>query len=139
MNKSGIEPSGDRVVIFPDVIKETTEESAIYIPDAVREKHMHAQSTGILVAAGPDAWSHSVETVERLIDGQWKVIERRRKGYSQPFAQVGDRVCFAKYGGLQVEGEDGEKYRILNDEDITAKVSDGVSFTELKSRKAVGV
>jgi hypothetical protein len=99
---------------------------------------MHAQSTGVLVAVGPDAWSHSVEVVERLIDGQWKVIEKRSKGYSEPFAQIGDRVAFAKYGGLQVEGEDGINYRILNDEDITAKVSEGVSFTELKSRKPVG-
>jgi co-chaperonin GroES (HSP10) len=138
LNNSGIFPSGDRVVVLPDEIKETTEESAIYIPDSVREKHMHAQSTGVLIAVGPDAWFHSVEVVERLIDGQWKVTERRSKGYSEPFAKIGDRVAFAKYGGLQVEGEDGINYRILNDEDITAKVSEGVSFTELKSRKAVG-
>jgi co-chaperonin GroES (HSP10) len=138
LNNSGIYPSGDRVVVLPDAIQETVEESTIYIPDAVRDKYMNAQSTGILIAVGPDAWQHSTEVIEQLVDGVWKPVERRTKGYAGPFAKVGDRVAFAKYGGLQVEGEDGVNYRILNDEDITAKVSDGVSFTELKARKMVG-
>lgn len=132
--KTGISPSGNRVVVKPDDIEEVTA-GGIVIPKAHADKHALAQSTGTLVAAGPDAWKHTVTTTQRLIDGQWKDVERKITGYSQPFANVGDRVAFAKYGGLQVEGEDGKTYRILNDEDITAVVSDEVDFTDIKSRK----
>jgi co-chaperonin GroES (HSP10) len=59
-------------------------------------------------------------------------------GYSQPFANVGERVAFAKYGGLMVVGEDGENYRILNDTDITATVSREVNFTDIQSRTMIG-
>jgi chaperonin GroES len=137
MNQTGITPSGNRVVVKPDDI-ETTTAGGIVIPETEAQKHAHAQSTGRLVAVGPDAWMHTTKTVERLMDGQWKPVERVTTGYSGPFAKVGERVAFAKYGGLQVEGEDGEKYRILNDEDITARVSDEVNFTDIKSRKRVG-
>lgn len=135
---TGIYPSGNRVVVKPDEIERKTA-GGILIPDAQADKHMYAQSTGVLVAVGPDAFTHSCEVVERLIDGSWKPVERTVKGYSTPFAEVGDRVAFAKYGGLQVEGEDGETYRILNDEDITARVSAEVNFTDIKSRQGVGV
>lgn len=136
-NVSGIFPSGNRVVVRPDDI-ETKTAGGILIPEAEAEKHALSQTTGVLLAIGPDAWRHVTELTERLIDGEWKVVERKVSGYSEPFAEVGDRVAFAKFGGLQVMGEDGQKYRILNDEDITAKVSDEISFTEIKSRKAVG-
>lgn len=139
INTSGIYPSGNRVLVKPDSVKETTEESPIFIPENVREKHMHAQSTGVLIAVGPDAYNHITEKTYRLIDGDFRMVEMRKKGYSKPFALPGDRIAFAKYGGLQVEGEDGETYRVLNDEDITAKVSEGVSFSDIKSRKPVGV
>ena len=134
---SGIYPSGNRVVVKPDDIEKVTD-GGIIIPEPEAVKHALSQTTGILVAVGPDAFTHSVRITERLIDGEWKPVERVTTGYSEPFAQVGDRVAFAKFGGLQVEGEDGQKYRILNDEDITARVSDAVSFTDIKSRKAVG-
>lgn len=135
--KTGIFPSGNRIVVKPDDVEEVTE-GGIVIPSKVKEDHQHAQSTGILVAVGPDAFCHTTATTERLIDGNWKVVERVRTGYSEPFAEVGDRVAFAKYGGLIVEGEDGESYRILNDEDLTARVSDKVNFTDIQSRKRVG-
>jgi chaperonin GroES len=136
-NKSGIFPSGNRVVVKPDEIEKKTE-SGIYIPDQVAEKHAMAQATGVLVATGPDAFFHKVEYVERLIDNDFKTVERRISGYSEAFANIGDRIAFAKYGGLDVEGEDGNKYRILNDEDITARVNENVSFTDIKSRSPFG-
>ena len=127
-NQSGIHPCGDRVLIKPDEIEEKTE-GGIIIPDTVNEVHAMAQSIGTFVAAGPDAYVHSVTW-----DRQGQVIERR--GYSESFAKPGDRVAFAKYGGLQVNGKDGKSYRIMNDEDITAVVEEGVNFTDLKSRQA---
>lgn len=137
MNTTGISPSGNRVLVKPDDVEKKTA-GGIIIADSIAEQRQHAQSTGTLVAVGPDAFIHTTKITERLIDGQWKQVERVKTGYSEPFADVGDRVTFAKYGGLIVEGEDEESYRILNDTDITARVSDAVSFTDIKSRKAVG-
>ena len=135
--KTGIFPSGNRVVVKPDEVEEKTE-GGIIIASAISEKYEHANATGTLVAVGPDAFTHTYEVTERLIDGQWKPVERKVTGYSEAFAEEGDRVAFAKYGGLVVQGEDGEKYRILNDTDITARVSDAVEFTDLKTRQRVG-
>lgn len=127
-NESGIHPCGDRVLIKPDDIEEKTE-GGIIIPGTVNELHAMAQSIGTFVAAGPDAYMDSVTR-----DSEGRVVERR--GFSQSFAKPGDRVAFAKYGGLQVNGKDGQPYRLMNDVDITAVVEPGVNFTDLKSRHA---
>ena len=137
MNKSGISPSGNRVLILPDKIDEVTP-GGIHVPDSIKEKHLHAQATGTVIAVGPDCWRDEITLVERLIDNEWKTVERRISGYSESFAHVGEKVAFAKYGGLMVEGEDGVNYRIMNDTDITARVSDNVSFTDIKSRQRLG-
>jgi len=137
INGSGVTPCGDRVVVLPDVIKEKTS-GGIIIPEQDRDKHQHSQIAGVLVAVGPDAWVSTVTTVERLIDNQLRVVERRTTGYSSPFAKVGDRVCFARYNGQLFDGEDERKYRLLNDEDITGTISDSVNFTELRSREPLG-
>lgn len=137
MNNSGVTPKGDRVLVMPDEIEETTE-GGIIIPQADRDKHQLAQMAGVLVEVGPDAWKDRVTIVERLLDGQLKVVERRTMGYSEPFAQVGERVCFAQYNGRNFEGVDGKQYRLLNDEDITATVSDEVDFSDMKAREPLG-
>jgi len=137
INESGVTPCGDRILVFPDVI-ETKTAGGIIIPETEREKHQLAQVTGVLVAVGPDAWKNAVTTVERLIDGQLKVVERRTTGYSQPFAKVGDRVCYAKYNGQNISGVDGKVYRLLNDEDVTAHVTSEVNLTEMRSREPLG-
>jgi len=129
MNKSGIHPSGDRVLIKPDEIEKKTD-GGIIIPDTVGELHAMAQSIGTFVEAGPDAY---IDHVEKDAQGNvTKVV-----GYRGPFAKPGDRVAFAKYGGLQVIGKDGETYRLMNDVDVTAVVEEGVNFTELKARTPV--
>lgn len=136
MNQSGITPRGNRVLVLPDELEEKV--GVIEVPENIRDQHAMAQTTGVLIAVGPDAWRHTTEITYRMIDGQWRPFEKKVIGYSEPFAEVGQRVVFAKYGGLDVKGEDGKKYRILNDEDITTLASDGVEFTDLKSRKALG-
>ena len=69
MNKTGIYPSGNRVVVKPDNIEEMTE-GGIIIAKTILDKHQEAQSTGVLVAVGPDSFCHTTTTKERLIDGQ---------------------------------------------------------------------
>lgn len=129
MNQSGIHPSGDRILIRPDDIEEVTA-GGIVIPSTVGELHAMAQSIGTFIEAGPDAYT---DHVEKDAEGRiTKVV-----GYKGHFAKPGDRVAFAKYGGLQVTGKDGKTYRIMNDVDVTAVVEEGVNFTDLKSRKPV--
>lgn len=111
-NKSGIYPSLDRVLIKPEEIEKVTP-GGIVIPDTIEERHAMAQSIGTLVAVGPDAWSD----------------------YKGPAAKIGDRVIFAKYGGVAMNGSDGKPYRLMNDLDVTATCDEGVEFTDLKSRK----
>lgn len=134
---NGISPSGNRVVVKPDVIEEKTA-GGIIIADTIATQHQMAQSTGVLVDVGPDAFREYTTVTERLIDGVWKPVERTVTGFSKAFAEIGDRVAFAKYGGLSVTGADGEEYRILNDMDITARVTDEVNFTDIHSRKRMG-
>ena len=137
MNKSGVTPKGDRVLVKPDVIEEKTE-GGIILPSQELGKHQAAQMAGILVDAGPDAWIDRITTVKRLIDGQLKIVEQRTTGYSEPFARIGERVCFAQYNGRNFVGEDGIEYRLLNDEDITGTVSAKVDFTEMRTREPLG-
>lgn len=129
MNPSGIHPSGDRILIRPDDIEEVTA-GGIIIPGTVGELHAMAQSIGTFIEAGPDAYTDHVEK-----DGEGRIT--KVVGYKGHFAKPGDRVAFAKYGGLQVTGKDGKVYRIMNDVDVTAVVEEGVDFTDLKARKAV--
>jgi len=134
MNKSGIFPKGDRILVKPDKIEEKTE-GGIIIPESELEKHQLAHITGVLVDVGPDAWCHTVKTVNRVVDGEMRVVEKTTTGYSEPFAAVGERVSFARHSGLPTIGADGEEYRILNDTDVTATLSDDVDLTQFRKRE----
>jgi len=124
-NTSGIYPKGDRVLIRPDEVEEVSEGGIILI-DA--KKVQMAQSIGTLVACGPDCWTDHWITDET---GKVKEVQGRREDYAKP----GDRVIYAKYCGLQLTGADGEEYRLMNDEDITATCAEEVNFTDLRKRK----
>lgn len=100
-NTSGIEPIDQRVVVLPDPVEEKTK-GGIILPDQHKDQQRWAQARGTLVAAGACAWSEA----------------KRERGFVAP--EPGARVMFAKYGGVTFEGDDGEEYRIMNDEDVTA-------------------
>jgi co-chaperonin GroES (HSP10) len=137
-NKSGITPSANRVLVKPDEVEKVTD-GGIIIPDTEREKQQIAQGIGTLVAIGPDAFLFEKESVYEYTNGHRRLVEERITGRLEPFANIGEKVAYAKYAGLAVYGEDDEQYRILNDIDITAKVTPGVNFTDIKARKPVGV
>ena len=63
------------------------------------------------------------------------LTEKHTKGYSQAFAKAGDRIAFAIYAGLTQTGKDGVDYKIINDEDITCLVDEGVTQTSIEGRK----
>jgi len=94
-----IQPAGHRVIVKPDPLEERSEGGIILSYGDDKKRHAEAQVRGTIIAVGPNAW-------KAFDDGT-------------PWAAVGDRVYFAKYGGFVIE-DGGEKYRLLNDEDITA-------------------
>lgn len=95
-------PAGHRVLVKVDEL-ETQSKGGIILPGNDKGRKEDAQITGELVAVGPQAW-------KEFSDGE-------------PWAKVGDRVLFAKYGGYVAE-IDGQKYRVMNDEDITMVVEE---------------
>lgn len=134
MNESGIYPVGRHIVVKPDEVEEVTE-GGIVIPEETKTKYAQAISTGIVVAMGKDCFRHGTEKVYRLIDGEMKLVERRVDGYEEPFCKVGDRICFAKFAGRGMPGKDGEQYRVMNDEDITALADIEIAFGKLTPRE----
>lgn len=99
INPSGIIPCGYRVVIRPEAVPEQSK-GGIILPEMQLEKENLAQVYGELVAVGPEAWKDSKE----------------------PWAKPGDRIIYGKYAGLIFPGNDGVKYRVINDKDIVAVV-----------------
>ena len=107
MNTSGIDPIDVRVLVRPDSAERKTA-GGIILPDSNVEQKEHAQVKGTLIAAGANAWAEAKANPE----------------FTPP--QPGDRVLIAKYGGIVVEGLDGEKYRIMNDSDVTGRLIEEV-------------
>ncbi len=98
-----IRPCGHRILVKPDEISEIRG-GVILVPPSVREREQYAQTFGEIVAIGPTAW----------------------KGFDEgkPWAKVGDRVSYAKYGGYLMEDpETKQQFRILNDEDIVSVIT----------------
>jgi len=91
-------PAGHRVIVQPDDVNEKTE-SGIIIAHENKNRTENAQISGVIKEIGPSAW----------------------KDFSggEPWASVGDRVLFASNAGYVITCED-IKYRVMNDEDITA-------------------
>ena len=139
MNKSGIIPCGNHVLIKPDALEEKTE-GGIVIPAQVLERHEASACYGYVIAVGPDAFTHIVERkYSARPDGDLDLSEECIREYKEPFAYPGNRIAFAIYAGLESTGEDGEKYKIINDTDITAKVSERVTQTSIEARKPFSV
>lgn len=81
-----------RLKVKPDPIEEVTA-GGIILSQVTKDREQGATVTGTVVAVGPSAFE-GAEVV-----------------------QVGDRILFAKYGGL-VHKEGEEEFRFLNDEDL---------------------
>ncbi|MCE9548069.1 MAG: co-chaperone GroES [Planctomycetia bacterium] len=96
---SKLRPLDDRVVVEPVEAEERTA-GGIVLPDAAREK----PQLGTVLAVGPG-----------------KLLENGQRG--ELSVAVGDRVYFAKYGGMEQE-VDGRDVKILRESDILAKVVD---------------
>lgn len=103
-----IEVVGHRVMIDPDVEKEELDDTygalkGFKLVGESIQREKAATTKGTIVGVGGNAW-------KAFDDGL-------------PWAKIGDKVYFAKYGGKWVEIE-GKEYVIVNDEDIQAIVKE---------------
>ena len=101
-NPSGIYPTEFKVLVLPSDIGEKFKGTSLLRPDTTKDRDEFAQMEGLLVAASPAAFSYA----------EWP-----EEG-SKPLP--GQKVLFARYAGVMVEGRDGVKYRIINDKDVAA-------------------
>lgn len=95
-----IEPMGAKVLVVPAEIPEKV--GSIILTGETHEKKEYANQRGRIVAVGPCAF----------------VFDDWPKDHPPP--QVGDVILHEAYIGDTVEGEDGKKYRLMNDRAVTA-------------------
>ena len=101
MNNSGIIPLDMRVLVKPDAVEEVTK-GGIILAASVVEQEKYATVKATLVASGVNAFAEA----------------RSNPEFTPP--KPGDRVMIAKYGGVNIKGDDGDEYRIMNDADVVA-------------------
>lgn len=96
-----MKPVGFCVLVKPDEPAGSLKSNTIAIPDTVSDRWRIEADTGTLIAVGNCAW--------RGIQGH----------DGSPWANVGDHVVYAKYGGkVMTDPETGEKSILLQDKDI---------------------
>ena len=101
MNGSGLQPCEFKVLIEPE-ITETVSAGGIVLVDKTTEKEKMAQVRGRLIAVGGNAFE------------DWR----------EPVPKPGDRIWFSKYAGYNVKGADGKDFRLCNDKDVAAIVTE---------------
>lgn len=94
-NKAGIKPLEYNVLIKPDEVGEKM--GSVFIPDDVRDKEQVASTTGTVIALSPAAFTYEED---------------------MPTVEEGDRVVFARYAGMKVDGTDGKDYLMVKDKSI---------------------
>lgn len=107
-NASGIVPMDKRVLVKPDTVESKTAGGIILLNT---EKEQMAQLKATVIAVGETAWSEAMH-------------DARNFGVEFTRPSGGSRVMIAKYGGIEVKGSDGETYRLLNDDDVTARLEE---------------
>lgn len=105
LNTSGFDPLDLRVLVLPDPVEQKTA-GGIILPDMTGEREKYAMMFGTLVAVGENAWEEAAS---------------RSSAFVKP--QAGDRIVYAKYGGVTIKGNDGREYRLMNDEDVIGRVN----------------
>jgi co-chaperonin GroES (HSP10) len=99
--KEGVDVLGHRVLIKPLFQSEVTDWGFKLDVGEGHKREKAAASIGTIVSIGPNAWVG-------FDDGK-------------PWAEVGDTVHFAKYGGKFITYND-EEYVIVNDEDVQLRI-----------------
>lgn len=97
INESGLDPYGFRVLVKMKLVEEKTA-GGIIIPDDKRETLQMGQVKGQLVAVGELAYADLPDA-----------------------PKIGDYIFVKKYAGTHIIGDDGEAYRLCNDNETGGK------------------
>ena len=120
-NRSGLEARGRAVLIQMDEPKQA-KNSAIILPDLVREKTDMVEQRATVIQIGETAWHD---------EGYWApwCFGLLRRWTIKPRARVGERVLVTKFAGYMTIGPaDGKRYRLVNDRDIFAAITEECEF-----------
>lgn len=104
VNCSGYQPIGDHIMVLPDKASNLTS-GDIHLPAELVDRMTMAAETGVIVALGDDAFL-------------WNGDRTRKWDGAKP--KVGDRVYIQRYSGQVMLGEDGEFYRVMEQNCIAA-------------------
>lgn len=100
-NTSGLQPVEYKILIEPEEIEQKSA-GGIVLAIATTDKEKMAQVRGRLIAIGGNAFE------------DWR----------EPVPKVGDGIWYAKYSGYVIKGDDGKEYRLANDKDCAAIVTE---------------
>lgn len=101
MSNPGVKPVGRAVLVEPYELQ--VQKGLIEIPASARERSVMLEDRAVVLEIGPECWRDEM----------------------QPRAQVGDRILIVKYAGSLVKGPaDGKTYRMINDRDIVAVITE---------------
>lgn len=100
----GFKPLGNRVLLKPLEVEAKTG-GGIILPDSALEKTKARQQEAIIVAMGAAAFTYEV-------GGMLQEAADKPK--------PGDKVRIIKYVGDVFVGDDGEDYKLVNDQDVLA-------------------
>lgn len=104
-NNSGIRTLEYKALIRQDRVEETdptlrrASAAGLALPEEFKSREQMGGVRATLVGVGGNCFEG------------WK---------DQPLPQPGDKIYTARYAGIEVEGNDGQKYRLINDKDILA-------------------
>lgn len=99
-NHSGMIPIDTKALVHVDPVEARTK-GGIILPDTSTDKQKYAAQKATLVAIGASCFAEWIEKPE-----------------------PGARILIAQYSGALIKGSDGEEYRIINDEDIIARLEE---------------
>lgn len=101
MNRSGITPMWDNVLVRPKVVEDKTA-GGLYLPDDTKEREQFGQMEGDLVAVSAGAFRYNYP--------DWPEDAAKPK--------EGDTVVFSRYQATEIKGRDGDKYWLMKDTSI---------------------
>ena len=122
-NESGWRPTGAMVLVKPD--RAADKIGSLLMTDTNQELVQLAAEAGTIVALGPVAFV-------------WADRERTTRWEGSDKPNLGDRVSFQRYSGLQVNGDDGELYFAMNDYCIGA-VRSAEAIDKALAKASIGV
>lgn len=95
-------PLGHHILVRPEDIDEKTQ-GGLYLAPSTMERRKNERVIGEIVAVGMNAW--------KAFDS------------GEPWAAVGDKILYARYGGVRVKDPDTqEELIVMHDEDAIVAI-----------------